>query len=485
MAHNTMLQAHRSWGGGTKSNPGHYSDRLRSTKICDMQTDDTIVAISSPGGSAARGIIRLSGPLSWAIATSLLRPVAKPQPFCWIDAWLDEPALPVGLMLFQAPRSFTGQDIAELHIPGSPALLALIMDKLLAKAARQAEGGEYSARAFLHGKLDLTEAEGIAATISARTNHQLRAAASLRQGSLHRWVQQQADTLADILALVEAGIDFSDEPGVSFIALDQLQQRLYALSQSMQALETRSVSWEALAAMPTVVLLGRPNVGKSSLLNALSGQERAIVSPVAGTTRDAISVELSDASRSVRLVDAAGVETNTTSMAELMNDARRQTLLRADVILLVVDHTDTQGSIEALMAEIQDIHVWKIIVRNKSDLSGGLRSAPPTISLPWINVAAKTGDSLSALRELVFDLAHRQAPVAEDCLTLNSRHQLLLRQARSALERAEKILASSGQFPELLAADLRAALDDLGAISGTISSDDVLGRIFSSFCIGK
>ena len=456
-----------------------------ATKIRVMQTHDTIVAISSPAGSAPRGIIRLSGPRSWAIATSILRPLAAPRPFCWIDAWLWDIALPVGLILFRAPHSFTGQDNAELHIPGSPALLAMIMDKLLANAARQAEGGEFSARAFLNGKLDLTEAEGIAATISARSGHQLRAAASLRQGSLHRWVQQQADTLADILALVEAGIDFSDEPGVSFIALDELRQRLDAVSQTMQVLESRSVSWEALAAMPTVVLLGRPNVGKSSLLNALSGKQRAIVSPVAGTTRDALSVDLSDASRSVRLVDAAGVETDNTPMADLMNDARRQTLLRADVILLVIDHTDRDSSLQALLDEVQDTHVWKIIVRNKSDLSAGLRSAPATISLPWINVAAKTGDSLPALRELLFDYAHRQAPVAEDCLTLNSRHQLLLRQARAALRRAGQMLTSSGQCPELLAADLRAALDDLGAISGTISSDDVLGRIFGSFCIGK
>ncbi len=450
-----------------------------------MQSNDTIVAISSPAGSAPRGIIRLSGPQSWAIAQGVLRPLAPIRPYCWIDAWLDDPALPVGLMLFQAPRSFTGQDVAELHIPGSPALLAMTMEKFLTHGARQAEGGEFSARAFLNGKLDLTEAEGIAATIAARSDHQLRAAASLRHGSLHRWVQKQADNLADLLAMVEAGIDFSDEPGVSFIALDQLQQRLNDISCAMQTLESRSVSWEALPAMPTVIMLGRPNVGKSSLLNALSGQQRAIVSPVAGTTRDALSVEISDASRSVRLVDAAGVETDLTPMANLMNDARRQTLLRADVILLVIDHTDTDGSLQALLGEVQDIHVWKIIVRNKSDLSAGLRASPAAIPLPWINASAKTGDSLPALRTTLFDYAHRQAPVTEDCLTLNSRHQLLLRQARAAVQRAGEILASSGQFPELLAADLRAALDDLGAISGTISSDDVLGRIFSSFCIGK
>lgn len=450
-----------------------------------MHTNDTIAAISSPAGPAGRGIIRLSGPMSWAIAQSVLRPLSAIRPYCWMDAWLLEIALPAGLMSFKAPRSFTGQDIAELHIPGAPALLNLMLEKLLTNGARQAEAGEFSARAFLNGKLDLTEAEGIAATISARSGHQLRAAASLRHGRLHQWVKQQADDLADILALIEAGIDFSDEPGVSFIALDQLQQRLSSVSSAMQSLELRAVSWEALAAMPTVVLLGRPNVGKSSLLNALSGQNRAIVSPVAGTTRDALSIELSDASRSVRLVDAAGVEDQNTAIANLMNDARRQTLLRADVILLVIDDADTPEMLHALLGEVQDANVWKIIVRNKSDLSAGLHAAPAALLLPWINVAAKTGQCLPALRELIFDYAHRHAPVAEDCLTLNGRHQQLLRQAQLAMRRAEDLLKASGQFPELLAADLRLALNDLGSISGTISSDEILGRIFGSFCIGK
>ncbi len=450
-----------------------------------MHTEDTIAAISSPAGAAGRGIIRVSGPMSWTMAQSVLRPIPAVRPYRWLDAWLVEIALPAGLICFQAPRSFTGQDVAELHIPGAPALLELIMEKLLSNGARQAEAGEFSARAFLNGKLDLTEAEGIAATISARSSHQLRAAASLRHGRLHQWVKQHADDLADILALVEAGIDFSDEPGVSFIALDQLQRRIESVSGAIQTLESRSVSWEALPAMPAVVLLGRPNVGKSSLLNALSGTDRAIVSPVAGTTRDALSLELTDASRSVRLVDAAGVEDQNTAMANLMNDARRQTLLRADVILLVMDHADTPVTMRTLLDEVRDANAWKIIVRNKSDLSGGLRAAPAEHSLPWINVAAKTGLNLPALRELIFDYAYRQAPMAEECLTLNGRHQHLLRQAQLALSRAEDILKTSGQFPELLAADLRLALDDLGSISGAISSDEILGRIFGSFCIGK
>ncbi len=423
--------------------------------------------------------------MSWPITQSVLEPLVSPPANRCIDTWLLDPPLPASLILFQAPRSFTGQDIGELHIPGSSALLTMTLEKLLAHGARQAERGEFSARAFLNGKMDITQAEGIAATISARSSHQLRAAASLRHGRLHQWVKQYADGLADILALVEAGIDFSDEPGVSFIPLEILRQRLDAVIHAIAALEVRAVRWEALYTEPMVVMLGQPNVGKSSMLNSLSGQERAIVSPIAGTTRDAISAELSESSRTVRLMDAAGIEADNSELTSLMNDARRQSLLRADVILLVVDQHDTPENLRTMLAEIQDANVWKIIVRNKADLPGGMRSVPASIRLPWVNVAAKTGDNLTALRSLIFDYAHRQVPLAEDCLTLNSRHQRLIKQAGAALHRARKMLASSNEFPELLAADLRSALDDLGAISGTISSDDVLGRIFGQFCIGK
>lgn len=419
------------------------------------------------------------------MAESVLQPLSGTRANEWIDTWLLDPALPAGLILFQSPRSFTGQDIAELHLPGSPALLAMTLAKILTNGARQAEPGEFSARAFLHGKLDLTEAEGIAATISARSTHQLRAATSLREGRLHQWVTQYADRVADVLALVEAGIDFSDEPGVTFIALEELQQRLDAVISAVKSLESQAVSWEVLSALPTVVLLGRPNVGKSTLLNTLSGQNRAIVSPIAGTTRDAIAAEMCQSSRSVQLIDVAGVESTHLGISGLMNIARQQTLLRADVILLVVDHNDTPQTLQQLLSEVPLANVWKIIVRGKSDLPEGMHDAPSGLALPWIRVSARNGANLSALRELIFSYAHRQPPLAEDCLTLNDRHRQLLQQAGAALQRARDMLAASVKFPELLAADLRVALDELGGISGTISSDDVLGRIFGSFCIGK
>ncbi len=447
--------------------------------------DDTIVAISSPLGPAQRGIIRLSGPKSWAMALHILEPVLQTCVYQWINVRLKALPLPAGLILFRTPHSFTGQDMAELHIPGAPALLTLMLENLLEGGARGAEAGEFSARAFLHGKFDLTEVEGIAATISAKGGHQLRAAASLRHGRLHQWVQQYADQLADLLALVEAGIDFSDETAVSFINRDELRARLDTVITAIQTLQTRAVCWEALSALPGVVFLGRPNVGKSSLLNALSGQERAIVSSIAGTTRDVLAVELRDHSRVVRLMDVAGVEERHTGLSGLMNDIRQQLLLRTDVILLTIDQEDTPESLQQLFASVTDINVWKIIVRNKADIPGGLRAAIATINRPWINVAAKTGDNLAALRTIIFDYAHRQAPLGDECLTLNARHQQLIQQADAALQRASATLATAPQFPELLAADLRSALNDLGAISGVISSDDVLGRIFAGFCIGK
>ncbi|MGC8624016.1 MAG: tRNA modification GTPase [Phycisphaerae bacterium] len=442
------------------------------------------MAISSPAGPAQRGIIRLSGPQSWAGALRILKPLIITHAYRWMNAWLTDPPLPAGLILFRAPRSFTGQDMAELHVPGAPALLSMTLEKLLANGARRAEAGEFSARAFLHGKFNLTEVEGIAATISARGRHQLRAAASLRHGRLHQLVQQHADHLADLLALVEAGIDFSDEPDVSFITVAELRERLDTVISAIRALQMRAVSWEALSAQPIVVFLGRANVGKSSLLNSLSGQDRAIVSSTAGTTRDALAVELCDNSRVVRLMDAAGVEDHRTGLAGLMNEARQQLLLRADVILLTIDQEDTPESLAQLLVPVQSVNAWKIIVRNKADLPGGMR-ATASHNLPWLNVSAKTGDNLAALRTAIFDYAHRQAPLGDDCLTLNARHQQLIQQAGAALQRAGNTLASAPQFPELLAADLRAALDALGAISGAISSDDVLGRIFGGFCIGK
>jgi len=452
-----------------------------------MLTTDTVVAISSAAGPARRGIIRLSGPHAWKLALGLVRNISEPRPNHWFDFWLIDPPLPVGLIFFRAPKSFTGQDVAELHLPGSVPLLNMVLAALISAGARQALPGEFSTRAFLNSKMDLSQAEGIAAVIAARSAHQLRAATSLREGSLHRWTSRHVEELADLLALVEAGIDFSDEPGISFISPELLRSRLDCLIADVEKLRSSAVNWESLSTTPAVVLLGRPNVGKSSLLNKLSGQNRAIVSPQAGTTRDQLSVTLTSDDLSVRLIDAPGIEEAENQLSQLMNQTRRNVLLTADAILVILDHTDTSETISKVLDEAADINVWKLVVRNKSDLPGGLQSLPQEIDLPFLQVSALTGENLDALFANILDLAHRDAPVAHECATLNRRHLQSLSDAHEALQRARNAVqsADADQFPELLASDLRAALDALGEISGVVSSDDILGRIFGSFCIGK
>ncbi len=310
-----------------------------------MHTDDTIVAISSPPGSGLRGIVRITGPDAWKFAADLLESppdlaamrASAPRSF---NGVLHDPPLPVLILLFAGPKSFTGQDVAELHLPGSVALLHLIVNKLMEDGARQAEPGEFSARAFFNGKIDLTQAEGIAATINAANQRQLRAAAALRSGSVHKLATELADSVANLLALVEAGIDFSDEPGVSFISADVLSDKLEQLAERVEDIQESATRADRADPLPLVVLVGRPNVGKSSLINALTGSQRAIVSDVAGTTRDAISAVMQTSRGDVRLVDLPGEELPVDELRTKMMAARDAAILEADLLLHVVDQRD-------------------------------------------------------------------------------------------------------------------------------------------------
>ncbi len=452
-----------------------------------MNTADTIAAISSPPGMGWRGIVRLSGPEAWPLVQKILCADFEPIAHRWRDILLPHPPVPAGLIFFRAPRSFTGQDMLELHLPGSMPLLNMVLRTLLAAGARQAQAGEFSARAFLNGKCDLTEAEGIAATIAARNARQLRAAAGLREGALHRWTKRRSDSLADLLALVEAGIDFSDEPEISLIGSEDLGRRISDMLRDIAELREHALRWESFDTLPTVVLLGRPNVGKSSLLNVLSGQERAIVSPQAGATRDSLAATAPTPDGPVRLLDAAGVEDQGRGMALLLNQSRRHALLAADGALLVIDERDTPDSVRRLMEELADSSAWKILVRNKMDIPDGLGAAPRETGLEFVAVSARTGENLADLLRLIGRRVKEESPLAEEYLALNARHRHSLEQAAAALRRGFDMTRNAGaeRFPELVAGDLRAALDALGAISGTISADDVLGRIFGSFCIGK
>ena len=459
-----------------------------------MNLTDTILAISSPptdGG--VRGILRLSGPDAWSLAHSVLAAGNKADGFESVGvhgpyalSLLHPHAKLATLLLFRAPHSFTGQDIAELHVPNSPALLKAVLNQLLENArtnntsARLADPGEFSARAFFNGKLDLTQAEGIAATINASNESQLRAAASLRTGDLHKWIAATTEKIATLLASIEAGIDFVDEEDVRFITPETLHQELTQLLRDIMNYQFSARRLESYNDLPTVVFTGRPNVGKSSLLNALTNSDRAIVSPIAGTTRDALGCIMPSPIGDIRLLDVAGIEHDDTPLSEQMNAARYHALATADLILHV-QSPDVPSHKADAADRPEGIPLVRIL--NKCDLEPDIRRLANAIQ-----VSAKTGEGIDLLRNAIIEVLEPAELAGSQRTILNQRHREILSDVDITLANARLMASdtlSANKHPELLAAELRRALDLLGQITGTISPDEVLGRIFSQFCIGK
>ncbi len=452
-----------------------------------MLTTDTIAAISSPPGAARRGIIRLSGPLSWDLAEFILVPIQSPTARRWINVTLRNPQVAAGAIFFRAPASFTGQDAVELHLPGAVPLLQRVLAQFISAGARSAGPGEFSARAYLNGKCDLTEAEGIAAAIAATNDRQLLAAQSLRCGLLHEWTRRQTDALADLLAMVEAGIDFSDEPGVSFISGPKLQTGISELEANITNLLNHAAQWETQETLPTAFLIGPANVGKSSLINRLSGRNRAIVSSQAGTTRDSISVTVATPFGSVRIVDTPGLENAGHHLYPQMDEFRHKAIQRADLLVLILDPENAGTSAEQLLGQVRaPAGVPWLLVQNKADLCR--TPAPPELDQPQVlRVSALTGQGTADLLKLVGSKCYQQSPVAAESILLNHRHRTALGRTLEHLGRAANLVRRDQWETDvdLTAGDLRAALNEMGTISGTIGSDDILGRIFGQFCIGK
>lgn len=459
-----------------------------------MVSNDTIAAISSGAGAGWRGIVRLSGERAWELALGRVEGVAHPEGGRGYRGVLKGLGVPAGVLLFQGPRSYTGLDVAELHLPGSPALLRMILEELLAAGARQAAPGEFTAQAFFQGKMDLSAAEGVAATVAASNDQQLRAAARLREGVLYKWTAAMAEKLARLLALVEAGIDFSDEPGVSFISAAQVAEALAQQDAEMHNTLALAVRVDRLDTLPVVVLVGKPNVGKSSLINALTGQERSIVSPTAGTTRDMLSAVLKSPQGDIRLVDVPGEEAadDRAPLDELrtkMMAAREAALLEADLVVQVVDHQENPAQ---TIAGLPDGPAPRIGVQNKTDLLSAEQREEgegwPATGKPWGQVSAQTGYHIPRLRDVIVQLAGRREPGGADEMVVNQRHRVILLETKHLLQQAAALVQDEAVFtrhPELLASELRQALDTLGQITGTITPDEILGRIFASFCIGK
>jgi tRNA modification GTPase len=437
-----------------------------------MNAQDTIAAISSAVGPSARMIVRLSGDQAGRIGGELA------------DIWEARPGRAVSAMIwpgvrgwvywFAGPRSYSGDDLVEFHIPGSPVLARMLLDEIVRRGARPAEPGEFTARAYFNGRMDLTQAEGVAATIAAHSERELRAARQLMGGELAKRLTPVMESLAQTLALVEAGIDFSDE-GVSFMSSEEVSGRCEEAGRRLRAILDESARFERLSHEPRIVLVGRPNAGKSTLLNALAGRERAVVSNIAGTTRDAIWAEVRLARGMVRVVDVAGFSTDLAhdEIERQMHEQAMREVATAELVVMVQDvsHDQLQNS----LARGIDLRVL-----SKSDLFKDEVRADKNV-YPTVIVSAKTGEGIEELKLRLDELAFGPKG-GGGTVALNARHVRALGEAIEALERARTGVEAGA---EVVAMELRETLEVLGSVLGRISPDDLLGRIFSQFCIGK
>jgi len=464
-------------------------------------TEDTIVAISTAPAEAQRGILRISGSDALSLVKKIFQTDDK-QFSSWTRRYgrvklTDEIGCPAQLYVFRSPHSYTGQDMAELHLPGAPVLLQMVMESLIKLGARSAEPGEFTARAFLNGRMDLSEAEAVAEVISARSDAQLRGAERLLAGALHQKCEQITSQLADILALLEANIDFSDQD-IELATTQQLTEQIQAVQNDLEQLLTNSRSWEELSHLPRVVVAGPANAGKSCLTNALLGMDRSIVNSLAGTTRDVVTGPLQLRHGECLLIDSAGLGPVDDLLAEEARQAAQQAVTTCDLLLWVMDGSDSRSP-EQFEADVHSLETLNyrnscIAVINKIDLCRNPASRLRTLhhlsreqqDKP-IAVSALRGDHLDELKQQIEQTLHGGAMECPgQVLTLTIRQREALQAGIENLQQACLVLSyKESMIAELAALELREGLDHLGTISGAVVTEEVLGRIFSRFCIGK
>ncbi|HEX4375600.1 MAG TPA: tRNA uridine-5-carboxymethylaminomethyl(34) synthesis GTPase MnmE [Steroidobacteraceae bacterium] len=447
---------------------------------------DTIVAVATPPGRGGVAVLRVSGAETERIAREMLGELPLPRVSTYagfMDA--DGEAIDRGLAsYFPAPNSYTGETVLELHAHGSPVVADMLLGRVLQLGARRALPGEFTQRAYLNAKLDLAQAEAVADLIDSASANAARAAMRSMDGEFSNRVTALSEQLGEIRVMVEAAIDFADED-IEVASDVALGRRVHDAITELQVLQSAGRRGRALTQGLTVVIVGRPNAGKSTLLNRLTGFEAAIVTDTPGTTRDVLRERITLGGLPLHVLDTAGLrEASNEIEAEGIRRARAA-MAKADRILFVVDAVDDPHA-DAFFDERTRLprEVPVTLLMNKLDLAAGW-TPPPALPTGWtdvIAVSALTGDGLDALTVHLQQVAGFED--APDTFSARARHLEALAEVATALFDAAGLLARQGS-PELVAEELRRAQRSLGTIVGEESSDDLLGRIFTTFCIGK
>jgi len=476
--------------------------------------DDTICAVATPIGEGGVGIVRVSGSQAIPIASNIVRlrcakSLSEIKPyqlylgkFLWDHfqaheqvkqgsaTVLDE----VLVVIMRAPRSYTGEDVVEVHGHGGPLIVQAICEALTQAGARMAEPGEFTKRAFLNGRLDLTQAEAVLDTIQANSLHSLKLAQEHLQGGLSGVIQGHRDGLVKLLSHVEAGMDFGEED-IQFIEQDELKEKLRKMVGAIEKLIESAQEGRIIREGIRTVILGRPNVGKSSLLNAILDVDRAIVSQIPGTTRDVLEESVTVEGVMIRLFDTAGLRESTDDLEQEGMTRAEAAIQQADVLVMAFDQSQSLTEKDADFIK-QYSQKPRVMILNKHDL-------PPKVSLEdfqaivrqyetqeeqateIVQACAVTGEGIDQVKRTIKKLAvgHRHE-AGDSVLVSRLRHKVLLQQAVEALHNALTAIDDT-QSAECVALDLRVALQALGEIVGTVTNEDILDQIFREFCIGK
>lgn len=451
--------------------------------------DDTIAAVATPPGRGGIGVVRVSGPGALDVARALLRS-SDAAAFEANRAFVADVVSPDGEAIdhvvatcFHSPRSFTGEHTVEISCHGSPVVLELVLHAALRAGARLATPGEFTLRAFLNGRLDLTQAEAVRDLVDAQTGYQARRAQRQLRGELSRRLQPLKERLLDVIVHLESTVEFVEDE-IEPESRSALSSELAAASADVRTLTRTYDLGRRISEGVSLAFVGPPNAGKSSLFNALLERERAIVTAIPGTTRDLVSETLVLGGLPFRLVDTAGLRDTHDEVERIGIDRTRGAMADADIVLVVLDASaTTREAALVLLEETEGLR--RVVVENKIDLVAGPRYGEISVSGAPLRVSALTGEGIDVLRAAVLAVATEGGDLeSTDILVTNARHHAILARASEHLDEARRAL-DEGLSEEFALVGLHAALGDLGELTGETAIDDILNRIFSTFCIGK